>query len=460
MENWGTVQEQIERERLQTQEAPLALLEQNGYRYVNLPAVEENRQEREEGIRLHNVRAEIEAQLTEEERAVAYRGIDEVQSAARQAAVEVGLHHARGTKFLGEREDVLEFDMAGSGYSEFPCVHKGFGGKVGLTAEGSSCCGSNLLDDAQERRHFEAQYGTQLGGTLASKTHIRSKERRDEEAGPVKRRVTMAGPLAVSGASNSGDYSIENLRQYMLTAAQEYLTSVFRRFDERESNVHPVHIIIKGHSRGAVAAGEGAKMIKHWIHGSDYRQYENLVRFELIQYDPVPGFGSRSGVHDVIDLAEDDAENKMAALGENAETTVVYSLHTQHTFWFTPQTVSGVKRIILTPFDHNVGLKQVDATQRDGEGQIVPRRGAFMDAGGGEVYRGSGLNELGEGVYIADENNVLVRMPDAASAVGIITRLWRQVSGQGDRHDKLREVVEAWFAAHDEEHEEEHGGTQ
>lgn len=31
MENWGTVQEQIERERLQTQEAPLALREQNGY---------------------------------------------------------------------------------------------------------------------------------------------------------------------------------------------------------------------------------------------------------------------------------------------------------------------------------------------------------------------------------------------------------------------------------------------
>lgn len=456
MENQRMAQQQIERERRQVRDAPR---EQNGYRYVNLLAVEENRQEREEGIRLHHVRAEIEAQLAEEEREAAYRGIDEVQSAARQAAVEVGLHHARGTRFLESGEDVLEFDMAGSGYSEFPQVHKGYGGKVGLDAQGSTCCRGSLLDDAQERQRFEAQYGTRMGGTLARKTHIRSKERGDAAAGPVKRRVTMAGPLAVSGASNSGEYSIENLRQYMLTAAQGYLEPVFQRFEADEASRHPVHIIIRGHSRGAVAAGEGAKLIKHWIQ-QNYRDYENFVRFELIQYDPVPGFGSRSGVHDVIDLAADDAGSEMAALGENAETTVVYSLHTQHTFWFTPQTVSGVKRIILTPFDHNVGLKQVDATQnmpRAGAAQdgaqenaqgAVRHRGAFMGAGDGEVYRSSGLNELEEGVYIADENNVLVKMPDAASAVRIMDSLWGQVSGQGDRHTRLKEVVRAWFRAH------------
>ena len=82
-------------------------------------------------------------------------------------------------------------------------------------------------------------------------------------------------------------------------------------------------------------------------------------------YDPVPGtFGGR-GIHDEVDIHGDEkqlAKYGMAPL-KNADTTFVYSLHSDHTLFFTPQKIKGADRVIITPYRHNVGMDQIDESQ-------------------------------------------------------------------------------------------------
>ena len=125
---------------------------------------------------------------------------------------------------------------------------------------------------------------------------------------------------------------------------------------------------------------EGAMMIKKWLQ-ENYPDYEQHVKFDLIQYDPVPEVGSYSDHAMVDDKAEQD-HKRMAPLGKSAETSVVYSMHTQHNYFFNPQKIIGAKRIILTPFSHGVDLGYVDSTQR------VKHRRGFVRASKGIAAAG------------------------------------------------------------------------
>jgi hypothetical protein len=262
----------------------------------------------------------------------------------------------------------------------------------------------------------------------------------------------MAGPLALGGLLNRGDYSIENLRKYMREMAANYIAPIVQRWRDGGDETSTLPIIIKGHSRGAVAAAEGAMMIRQWLL-DNYSEYADRIKFELIQYDPVPGAGSASGVNEKVDLNNGegytDAGDKMAALGASANTTVVYSLHTDHKFFFTPQMVKGAKRIVLTPFKHSVGLDKVDNTEiRQGNERVAGNHAhsaSYADAQSGDVYRGSGLSDLAEGVFIVDENDTLVRFTDYAQAKSVIDRVLAETSGQEDRHALILEVVRTWF---------------
>jgi hypothetical protein len=64
------------------------------------------------------------------------------------------------------------------------------------------------------------------------------------------------------------------------------------------------------------------------------------------------------------------------------------------------------------------------------------------------VYRGSGISELGEGVYIVDESNTLIQFHNIDEARAVIRSVLSRTSGQKDRHEVVMHVVEAWFAAH------------
>lgn len=286
------------------------------------------------------------------------------------------------------------------------------------------------------RTHIGKSQKVSVDGKMEKRKHIR------KIVHGSKTRITMAGPLALSGASNSGEYSIENLRQYMLTMGQDYLMKHITRW-QQGVQPHDVWLRIRGHSRGAVASLEGAMMIKYWL-DTTYPQYTQYIKFDVTQYDPVPGAGSYRN-HASIDVEHNPAQqtNRQMAALDNAETTVVYSMHTEHKHHFTPQQVQNTKRIILTPYAHSVSLGLSDHSTAEAH------RTTLTYAATGEAYRIGSLNELPAGVYVVDEHNTLVRLDDEAQWISIRDHVLHDVaSSQRGRHRVLNDVVHTWFATH------------
>ncbi len=434
------------------------------------------------------------------------------------------LHHSRGTRMYEDGKDVLEFDMAGSGFKQFSQAQdfgidkKNFYGKTAdgkthkiriehMTAEQDvtprwynktrwlswipGVRSMKRIKEINEFRKLHPEFRSGEGGyaekygerrkiseLLGNKEciYVKSKKAVQKDGIEVeKRRITMAGPLGAGGLSNSGEYSIEKLREYMLLMGKEYLEPKLKQLsllkntvealhnegredEERQirERIRPVYLIMKGHSRGAVALSHGAMMIKYWLL-KNYPDMVDYVKFETIQYDPVPGTGNDYNVKKEVNLNEKDSKKllelekrKMAPLGDEAETTVLYSLLSNYALFFTPQSVKGTKRLILTMHKHAQGLRDVDETQ--GERHHV----AYTYAENGEVYRSSGLNELPEGVYIMDEKRTLVRLENKAQALKMLEEAYKDtykltnMSGkvQWDRKSRIREMVETWFDSH------------
>ena len=301
---------------------------------------------------------------------------------------------------------------------------------------------------------------------LEGKKHIyvKSSNIKGADGLPVNRtRYTIAGTQTsilgfYKGARNRGEYSIKNVSEYMLTAGIDYLQPFFDKWnregiDPPKGNVKPVTVMIKGHSRGGVAAAHGAMRIKNWI-SENYPQYDDMVKFEITQLDPVAGLGSDHGVKSELNLVEESRESLkneldergMKTLGTNAETTLVYSLHTDHPIGFAPQIVDGAKRIILTATNHAVNLDTVDESQKQ-FGDKKSHREGYMDLSTGEMYRNSGLNELPEGIYIADENKRLIKIPNSEVGKAIIGEVLKNTTGQKSRHRRIENVMDNWFKA-------------
>lgn len=325
---------------------------------------------------------------------------------------------------------------------------------------------------------IENRYGrhSELEG-LKDKKYIYVKDRtvhRDDGTKVYRKRYSMPGSQASilgvdrwNGARNRGEYSIQKVSEYMLTAAQKYLVQIFDEWDKnqnrvkKEEDVAPITISIKGHSRGGVSAAHGAMMIQDWIN-KNYRRYQGQVKFNLVQLDPVAGFGSDHGAKSKINLVDEQRQDirdelrdrDMSLLGKSAETTVVYSLHTDHRIFFSPQSVDGAKRIILTTAHHGVNLDAVDESQK-AYGDKKAHREGYLDLASGEMYRGSGLNELPEGIYIADENNCLVKLPSLEAGRSIISEVLKNTSGQKERHNRIDAVMENWFKAREKEKEQD-----
>lgn len=406
----------------------------------------------------------------------AYTNIEAVRTAPIEDMRKTKLHNSRGKKLTQDGTNVLEFDIAGSGFKQFRTEHKGFKGKDTYKFDGQDV---KLQKESKVRWYHKSKLTNWIPGVRAEEQILRDNERIrqqnaiinqriDEQYGQAqivgdkelkhvrkkvegnKTRISMAGPISWGGARNAGDYSIENLRQYMQTMAQEYLTNIFSSWTEKE-DYHDINIIIKGHSRGAVASAEGAMMIKQWVH-ENFPWFEKYVKFELTQYDPVAGTGSQSGANKEFDHTKNETitegNDKMRALGDSAETTVMYSMHTDHTLFFDPQAVAGAKRVILTPFKHGVGLGDIDDSkikEKDGEREQQQHRPGYTDAKTGSVYRGSGINELPEGVYIVDEQNTLIRFETYEDAEKVVKAVLKGTWFQGTRHETVLSMAKIWF---------------
>lgn len=489
--------------------------------------------EHQKSVGLGNVQDAIEKFIGKD----AYAGINKLDENNHKKT----LYSSRGKKLLESGRNVLEIDVAGSGFGLFQAQHKNVDGEGHVIEDGMMVSEKAIrekkfkkvgilnkisllqklpgfmrpkseksinkyneiiakysaevpLDQVRAARkhpgkkHAKApvikgadtkkimmldkilmeKYGKKLTDNGAwSKIRVKNKIQKTEDGVTIRKfRCMMPGPLKLGGVRDAGDYSIDNLREYMLTVGEVYLGKVikewqaferkaeaaadkndFKKAEEYRAMIKPVTISLKGHSRGAVAASHGAMKIKNWLH-ENYPQYEKNVDFELVQYDPVPGYFSDKGTKHRINIRqnktpEDAKELKklgMMPLGDKAQTTVIYSMHADHPLFFSPQNVNGAKRVIFVPEKHAANLDMVDKSQ----GQ--PHRKGYTDASTGEVYRGSGLSELPEGVYMADEKLRVVKMPNPEAGHKILKEVTKSTKLQSSRHRRLNAAIDNWFA--------------
>ncbi|MPN37815.1 hypothetical protein SDC9_185336 [bioreactor metagenome] len=104
--------------------------------------------------------------------------------------------------------------------------------------------------------------------------------------------------------------------------------------------------------------------------------------------------------------------------------------------------------MILTPFKHGVGLGDIDDSkikEKDGEREQQQHRPGYTDAKTGSVYRGSGINELPEGVYIVDEQNTLIRFETYEDAEKVVKAVLKGTWFQGTRHETIPSMAKIWF---------------
>jgi hypothetical protein len=168
------------------------------------------------------------------------------------------------------------------------------------------------------------------------------------------------------GALDVGSNSIANL----VNTVPGIVEKIVEDTEEKNSGEpRDIVILIKAHSRGAVAASQVAKKLSE-----TYRK-RATVKIELVLFDPVPG-----PAHFMIDPAQ--SENVKIDLTSSllSEFTLVYSVATGWGF-FSPQTVLGANRIIISQQGHEAGI----------------RRGFLYRE---KIYKGSRLNSLPKGVFV------------------------------------------------------------
>ena len=371
-----------------------------------------------------------------------YDEIDEMRKGSEEERT-INIIHSMGTKWMKEGCDVLEIDFAGSGFKEVRREHHGQHGKIFADGIGNP------------KNTIEAEYGPlvpKANGELYS--HLRAKNVPVSVNGVKKNktRYTIAGPTPdlwfKPGMLNWGEYSIENTREYGKKFAVKFLTDIFKKWDNKEEQPHDIHINVTGHSRGAVAAGESIKLMAKWL--KDYAEkdaeknpqkkaYADKVKFDLVLRDPVPGFITKL-FHKKNDLRK----------VPNLNATVFCSMTQEHwDFTFPLQNVRGAKRLIIGTMGHNLDLGQIDHSQVNQLTDANPHRAGFYDAETGEMFRGSGINQMPDGVYIADEKMNIIRITSYSQIGKLIDSVHEGKSKLDGRVETIHDMVRNWFLDND-----------
>lgn len=171
---------------------------------------------------------------------------------------------------------------------------------------------------------------------------------------------------AMKGLTDSGTNSIAELEG----EACRLVTAVVDQVRQQNAN-RPIHVLLRAHSRGGVAG----TMVVNDLGG----KYKNL-KIEVVNFDPVPG---PEMVSSKKRWGDDDRYIEGDVSGAD-QSTIVYSIASGYGI-FTPQQITGAKRIIVSKQNHSVGLAQ----------------GFIYE---GRRYKGSALNSLPEGVFL-DRND-------------------------------------------------------
>jgi len=388
------------------------------------------------------------------------------------------VHSGLGKKEMEQGDYVLTFNIAGSGSAQWSKIYKGFSGYneinelrlkeakeedqkehdqiLTFVKEKYNITNINAEDD--EERLNEAiteEYGNPKyvdeNGKIVSPETPGAKLLTGyrEKITKTHTKINLSGPLAAGGMSNSGDYSIENLETYIVQYADNWLEQKANQL-EKDGTIKPIHIHLKGHSRGGVTANESATLINKLIEDK-YPKLKEYIDIELALYDPVPGTGSYKE-HKLVDHTSKEVVtpngigkglNSDSAVKNNV--TVIYSIHSNHEAGFAPQEVKGANRVIMTGMNHNVGIYDIEDNHK----------ASFIYAGNGEKYRGTGLSQLPEGVFFLDQNNILARAKTKSIAQRIIdaaiaTRSKVSAFFQRVRNKIMGRTIENHFELHKE----------
>lgn len=431
-----------------------------------------------------------------------------------QDAKVLELRCSRGTR-MEQENDILDFSLAGSGFDQFRREHRGKNevghGKIteksirkkvekeynakkkvgtwrkfcNFFALKSSQYYKNtqkmkeedaeLLESIKDR--YKTEYSDEIERVSGKKnTYVENfgniEEVRKKTISQSRVKYSISGPVAglKKGMSNSGVHSIENNRKYVLELASAYLTPKFEQWKsklEHNESFRPVLIRLKGHSRGGVGAAEGAMMIRAWIR-EQYPQYLDYVKFDLVQFDPVPGTGSAHGINERIDLAGEEivkeGKDEFLGLGDSAETSVIYTPLSNHNLFFTPQKVLGAKRIFITLDIHDVGLQHIDSNMSMRKGKWDDKSGdqpknaghaqVYVDMETATAYSQSSLNDMPPGVYLVDAKNRVIRVKSPEMAEFMVRKMRteqkdgkdkKESSNQTERRDVILSSVKDWF---------------
>jgi len=361
-----------------------------------------------------------------------YDEIDEMRR-GRLEDRKVRLHHSLGTKYQKQGHDVLEMEFAGSGGEDVIRGHKDRNGRIML---------ERLTPDAVIQT-----YGTKARGANGSEYDFIRYKNRDiklpDQTTANKTRYTFAGPSPTMfrGIPNFGAYSIESSRENARFFGEQFLAPRFEKWLQGGEK-KPVNIILSGHSRGAVTAGQAAKRIDAWI--SKYiaehpgaEDFKNYVSYDLTLRDPVPGM--------VTDLRLGSCNLKNIP---NMNAVVFCSTGIEAADMMFPlQHVRGAKKVILTTTGHSMDIMDTDESQKnvfrgvDNAGHMV----SYYDSETGEMHRGSGLSEIPDGVYVADEKRNLVRLTSYSQVNDLYGSLYDKSSPQRIRTRRIHKMVRDWF---------------
>lgn len=456
---------------------------QNRYTVHRLSAQDYYEQARQLSDKRHNyLRNHVRSAIVDKLGGERYKAFDDlkIKKAGEEAEENITLHHAAGSKYALDGEDVVEFNIAGSGFRYPRMEHKdmtAWENTDEFREEDIKISWYNRVrpftwlpkvktkkrieqinaNRTEMNRKMEDIYGERADKEIKGKKlgHLRKKEgTNDRDA--TKTRFYLRGPNAV----DIGKYSEDHLEEYILELGKSSLAPRLDELERLDNNAikdqKSLHVMVQGHSRGGVASVLGAMRIKRWI-ADNHPRLLSKVKFDLIQYDPVAGgienYGNNAKVdHNPADEKLAKKDPRYMSLGEEANTTVVYSMHTDHKALFTPQNVQNAKRIILTMADHGVNLNQTDKSQKNGTKRITYL--AEKD-GKVEAFRSSGLGELNEGVYICDDQNNLIRLKSLEEYDALAKSLLKGAHLQGSRHEVVRDSVKSWFAGHGEQITEE-----
>ena len=159
---------------------------------------------------------------------------------------------------------------------------------------------------------------------------------------------TITGPMGFGGIADFGEHSIANNVKRSIPIMEGIINGYIKEAKQNEEDkLKKVEMVIKGHSRGGVAANIVTNKII-----DEFRNNSNIVsglELETVAFDPVPGKDNdyspfNPEYQNITIEGLDQKESKNLKHG-----TVVYAMHSSHdNIGFDPQTVNNARVVIIS----------------------------------------------------------------------------------------------------------------